>query len=433
MSTNAERGTFEYTAGLDVGNGYTKGVIEDRHRDAPGAVTTDIVDLPSVEALIAHPREVRADDAQVVTEAANVDEWYNSIDVSFSSPLVGDSHRRLLGRKGLSARKTPTTFDVLGAQSKAEQSLSSTLVLGVLAAKAVRDYVLATGALPGVADSSVQALTVDAVLALALPIGEYATHRQSYAAGFTGTADAPAVHQVRLEVYNTVVTVKITFSSVIVVPEGASAQYAINRYGEPLMNKMLDDVRAKGQVLENISAADLLAATDTIGVDVGEGTVNFPVFTAGRFNDDASYSYDEGYGHVLEAAMETMNEQRVRHGFTERKSLAEFLQTPAKPTKRAFHARVAEVVDTQSRYFSDQVAAELVKVLNIVGARTEVIYVYGGGSGPLREHLHAAITERVVEIVGADAAPVLYLDATYSRGLNREGLIIAARNRAGNL
>lgn len=439
MSSDPQAGIFEYTAGLDIGNGYVKGVIEDRGRDAAAGetdVAVDIIDMPSVAATLIRPNLLQTPDADAPQVLAGGQEWFDNADMVFSSNLVPDTYRRVIGRRALATKASSVdAFDLVGHKSKAEQPLSKVLVLGILAAKALRDYVAVTGVLPSPnnADSTVTSLTVRAVLALALPISEYEVHRGSYSAGFVGTAAEPLVHQVRINNFVTPITVSIVFDNVLVVPEGASAQYAINFFGEPLMERLLTDVRSHGVALEGIEAKHLLAATDTVGVDVGEGTVNFPVFTGGRFNADASRTLTSGYGTVLENAIESMTEKGDAHGFAGRKQLADFLQLDVNPLKAKFHGRVVEETEVASEFFVREVAMELSRVLDLVGAATQAIYVYGGGSGPLREFLHKALLEKVVEMNGEDAAPVLYLDSTYSRGLNREGLIIAARSRAATL
>lgn len=437
MSSNPQAGIFEYSAGLDIGNGYVKGVIEDRSLDAKirsNNVPVDVIDMPSVAATLIRPNLVQTLDADAPNVLAD-DGWFNNVDLVFSSNLVSDTFRRVIGTRALATKASSVdAFDLVGHKSKAEQQLSKVLVLGILAAKALRDYVSVTGYLPSPnTDSEVTALTVRAVLGLALPINEYEVHRSSYAASFVGTADEPLVHQVRINNFVTPVTVSIVFDNVLVVPEGASAQYAINYFGEPLMDKLLADVRSRGVELKGIEAKHLLAATDTIGVDVGEGTVNFPVFTGGRFNPDASRTFAAGYGTVLENAIESMTEKGQKHGFAGRKHLANFLQSEVNPLKQDFRNRVDGEVEIAAEFFVNEVALELSRVLDLVGSVTQVIYVYGGGSGPLRTMLYQALHDKVVEMNGEDAAPVLYLDAKYSRRLNREGLIIAARNRAAAL
>lgn len=439
MGSNPQAGIFEYTAGLDIGNGYVKGVIEDRSLNPKVRgtnVAVDVIDMPSVAATIIRPNLVQTPDADASQVVAEGSEWFDNVDLVFSSNLVPDTYRRVIGRRALATKAASVdAFDLVGNKSKAEQQLSKVLVLGILAAKALRDYVTVAGQLPSPNnhDSTVTALTVRAVLGLALPINEYEVHRTSYAASFLGSATEPLVHQVRINNFVTPVTVSIVFDNVLVVPEGASAQYAINYFGEPLMNRLLADVRSRGVELPGIEAKHLLAATETIGIDVGEGTVNFPVFTGGRFNADASRTFASGYGTVLENAIESMTAKGQQHGFAGRKHLADFLQSEENPLKANFRQRVTSETEVASDFFVNEVAMELSRVLELVGSVTQAIYVYGGGSGPLREVLHKALHEKVVEMNGEDAAPVLYLDSTYSRGLNREGLIIAARNRAGML
>lgn len=434
-------GEYTYAAGLDIGNGYVKGVIESTATGAGAADSAvDVIDMPSVAAVLVRPNEVPDPDttaASAIGTESDSSAWYNNLDLSFSSSLVPDTYRRLIGRRGLASRAaTISEFDLAGNKSKAQQDLSKVLVLGILAGKAVRDYVAAHGELPG-PDSAAAHLTVRAVVALALPIDEYERHRGLYATGFTGAAgsgDGPVVHQVRLNNFTTPVTVSVIFDSVMVLPEGASAQFAINHYGLPLMETMLEDATGQGVELpEGVTAQDLLGVTDTIGIDVGEGTVNFPVFTGGQFNPDASRTMAGGYGEVLEAALSAMTEQGVNHTYSNRKQLADLLLGPISPFKRRDRAKVMEYVDSSAEFFVEDLAVELSKVLSVVGSFTEVIYVYGGGSGPLREQLYPALVTKVAEMGGDTAAPVLYLDSSYSRGLNREGLILAARNRARTL
>ena len=112
----------------------------------------------------------------------------------------------------------------------------------------------------------------------------------------------------------------------VVMAEVHLAQWAITEKGVPLMQAMLADVRSRGLALEGVTAEDVLAARNTIGIDIGEGTINFPVFTNGKFNADASVTFGEGYGTVLTRALESMDAEGFHTGFTSRKQLADFLQ-----------------------------------------------------------------------------------------------------------
>ena len=405
--------SINLTGGIDVGNGYVKGLI--RGSGASSASNIDEIDLPSGVALITRSNSLPVADSEAATKMDH--NFYNELDVSFASALIGDQYRRLFGTRALTAQGAFEEFDVVGRRSKAHQELSKVLVMGAFAAKALRDYVRENGSLP----PEDEVLSVRVRVALALPINEYLSHRTSYAAEFTQGTHTVTVHN-----FETPVTVKLRFMDVQVIPEGASAQYAITAKGAPLMDAMLADVRRRGLDLEGITSSDVLAAQHTIGIDIGEGTVNFPVFTAGKFNADASTTYAKGYGSVLTDALKAMDDQGFSAGFTSRKQLAEYLQAGASPLKRNYYAKVARFVEEEMIFFAKEVADQFGRVLAVVGATTEVAYVYGGGAGPVKDHLYPALLAKAIEMNSEDSFPTLYLDASYSRHLNREGLYIAA-------
>ncbi|WP_026927402.1 ParM/StbA family protein [Granulicoccus phenolivorans] len=409
--------TLRLTGGIDVGNGYVKGVI---HNDDTAVL--DRIDLPS--AVMATPSaspRVPLDDASAADVMRATDpDFYNRLDAALSTPLIGDSDRRMFGRAALTSRGSKLTeFDVhQGHDSKAEQYLSKVLVLGVFAAKALRDHVRTHGVLPD------HELRVNVRAGLALPISEYVTRRHAYAADFLGVTGDPAVHLVTIKNFSTPVSVRLRFVDVQVIAEGASAQFAITDHGEPLAAALLADLRSREPgLLEGITPADLVGVRNTIGIDIGEGTANFAVFGGGRFNPEASTTLGMGYGTVLLNAMERLEQAGLR--FTSRKQLADFLQVTPSALQRSRHRRAVALVEPDIKYLVEAVASRFAEVLAATGEASEAVYVYGGGSGPIKEQLYPALRTVAGEV------PVLYLDPAYSRHLNREGLYLAARNVAG--
>jgi plasmid segregation protein ParM len=406
--------TMSLLGGIDVGNGYVKGLVRGERTDKTGKPIIDTIDLPSGVTRVTRPNSLPKEDAEA--EAVCGEDFYNALDVSFSSPMVGNAYRHIFGKRALTANGAFDEFNVIGRRSKAEQELSKVLILGVFAAKALRDYVAVAKTLP------VAELVVDARVAVALPIDEYMRHRTSYSAEFMNGTHLVTVHN-----FETPVVVRITFRDVVVMAEGASAQWAITEKGVPLMKAMLADVRSRGLALEGITAEDVLAARNTVGIDIGEGTVNFPVFTNGKFNADASVTFGEGYGTVLTRALESMDAEGFHTGFTSRKQLAEFLQREPSPLKYHFYNKVRAYVDREIEFFARAVSDQFGRVLSVVGATTEVVFVFGGGSGPVKDALYPLLLQKVTEMNTEDAMPVLYLDASYSRSLNREGLYSIAQ------
>ena len=173
---------------------------------------------------------------------------------------------------------------------------------------------------------------------------------------------------------------------------------------------------------QRVTAELLVGVRNTIGVDVGEGTVNFPVFTDGAFNSEAAGTLDQGYGTALTNALDRMSTSGDKDlRFKNRKALADFLQQTPSVFLQGRFDRAKGYVDEESEYLTEEIASRFEDVLTEVGGTTKVVYVYGGGSGPIKEILRPILQK------AAGTIPVLYLDAAYSRHLNREGLYLAAR------
>lgn len=391
-------------AGLDIGNGYVKG---DASEMASGARTS--IDIPSCVAYVTAMNDIPVKESDAAPVIADI---FNQMDVSFDSPLVDGTNRRLFGTRGIYSGLSLEEFDVYSHISKCQQDLSGILVLGCLAGLALQSYYNEHGALP------VEVIKTEARIALALPIREFKRYRKQYAERLkTGT------HFVTFHNFETRVRVEIAFEDVQVLAEGASAQYAVMAKGEPFMNALLSESRRLDPDFNpEITAKDVLQATTIIGIDIGEGTVNFPVFQGGKFNTDSSMTFDKGYGSILNQALDRLQDEGFP--FKTRKELADYMRAPVTAMTRAPHMKVDAIVKEETVAFVNELKMQFVKVMSRVGAYIEVCYVYGGGATPVQTELHPALID-VAKQFGA-AYPILYLDSRYSRALNREGLYYIA-------
>lgn len=411
MSNNEMR----IVAGMDIGNGYVKGRVGIYGKQL------STVDIP---AGICVTTQYDNHDVKVAGVADELGDIFNRMDVKFDTPAVRESRRCYFGQRAINFGKNMVEFDISGHETKAHQELSPMLILGCIAGKAVQEYYEQNQCLP------TDVLNVTAVASMALPITEYKDYRHEYESKFKN-----ADHYV--SIYNfeqpEIVRVCVRFAQVVVFAEGAAAQYAIAPLGEKFMERMLYDTRSMGIPLEGITANDILSAGNTVGIDVGEGTVNFPVFTNGKFNPDASRSFNKGYGSVLSEALDHMN---GKYPFDSRKALADYLTTPPSNIKRAMFNNVSRIVNDAIEPFVNDITAEFSKILRTTGAYTEVIYIYGGGAAPIRDLLYPKLVEVSKKFSGGgdDAAyPIIYMDSRFSRLLNREGLGIIAEKTADSV
>ena len=399
-------------AGLDIGNGYVKGSTQCL-TDKPISI-----DLPSCVAYVINPTgDVPTGADAITSEIADI---FNRMDLSFDTPLVHSTGRRLFGNRGIESGKSIESFNIDSHRSKAEQDLSAVLTLGCIAGTALQDYWTVNQTLP------VGVMQVHAGVALALPIDEYKKHRETFARKFMANTHIVCFHN-----FEQPVRMEIIFDDVQVLAEGASAQFAIISKGEPLMNLMLQDVRSHGIKLDGIEAKDILAAEGTVGIDIGEGTVNLPVFINGRFNTDASMTLQKGWGSVLSDSLEPLAVQQIP--FNNRKALAVFLQQKPNPLTASKRNAVMNVVQGESQNLVRDIVAQFTRVMERSNGLIQVAYVYGGGATPMKELLYDALLDAAKEFCGGGDFPIMYLDSQYSRYLNKEGLFQIAKQFANQV
>lgn len=394
-------------AGLDIGNGYVKGAIK------VGTKATNIF-MPScaMKVGIKAGNIMPIETPQAIEDT--IENIFDHLDVSFDSKMIADGRRRFVGTRAVSMGDYGMDiFKISGNVSKAKQELSPILVFTSIAAVALQAEYAKTHKLP-------EDLECRVSLAVALPIDEYRDYRSEYKASYKNTT-----HIVSINNFVTPVRVKIIIENVAVGAEGASAQYAITEYGAPLYNKMLDTARKFGAELKGLEAKHLEKMVNTVGIDIGEGTVNFPVFTNGQFNTDISTTISMGYGTVLQDSLPAL--RKAGHVFKGgRKELAEYLKNKPEPDDYYFDdwADVVKIVDEQSETLVNEIVG---KLTDILGSNVQVAYVYGGGAAPMRDILYPKLIEVTKPFAGTKADyPILYLGSEYSQNLNREGLYIMA-------
>lgn len=401
-------------AGLDIGNGYVKGVIRTGKRASE-------IDIPSCAIAVTNPKAVIPVETEDGIKSV-MNNIYDNLDVTFDSAMISRGNRRWIGKRAISANSFGLeSFNITANISKAKQDLSPVLAFSCIAAAALKEYYERYNQLPS------DILEVHSSLAVALPIEEYKDYRADYRSAFkTG------FHMVTINNFAEPVRIKIVIDAIAIGAEGASAQYAISNYGEPLYDALLKTADNYGAHLDGLTSAHLVKMTNIVGIDIGEGTVNFPVFTNGEFNADASRSISSGFGTVLEKALTPL--KQAGHPFRGgRKALAEYLHD--KPDDDDWfiddYNDVVEIVNNEALALVNEIVTQFT---DIIGGGIRVAYVYGGGAHPMRDILYPALIDSSRQFAGTKKGfPILYLGSEYSQILNREGLFIMADTNANAL
>lgn len=386
-------------ASLDVGNGYFKTIINGK--------------LPSVYPSVAvkqfntkNLRKIEEDEIPLFMK-----DVFNNMDLSFSSPLVSSTERRVFGERALKSSKILEEFDVNSPIGKAEVDLSGALALGAIAADQLQTYYEGVKSLP-----ANDTLNVHVDLATALPIAEHRKNAKMYRAKFLNGGNA---HIVTFHNFERPIRVEIIFDYVQVMNEGEAAQYGLMFANDELLDTIYKTTVKRFPELADSSGKEFVSASNTLGLDIGEGTINFTVFTDDNFNQESSFTIDKGYGQVLEETLVIVQSQG--YPFNSRKELAEFIQHPPRFSKNKW-AKIKSENEEQERRFAENLSSEISRAFRKMGGFIEVIFVFGGGATPLEWVLYDQIKEVISKFGDDDSLPIVYLDNKYSQYLNVYGL-----------
>lgn len=409
------------SAGLDIGNGYVKGAIKNL---MGGKVTT--IDMPSCASVISHPQDLKPEESEVPNV---VNDIYDQLDVVIGSHMVTETRRLYIGARSVNSGTRPFEFNVASHLSKANDPLSIMLMLSCIAGKAVKDIYEEMHGFP---DSVV---TIHAVLGLALPIREYVKHGTEYREKLMKQPHMITVHN-----FSKDIVFQVVLEDVAIIAEGVAAQYAISGQSEKFMQGVLQYARKAMEevygpschtnLLFDVQPQEVLGAMNTVGLDIGEGTVNMPVFRNGAFVPDVSSNLPIGYGSVLADALNELQDNG--YPFKTRKELTEYLNIQPSRMQKASYDKVKAIVDNHVTNLVESIIVDFTTAMSKAGAVVEVVYIYGGGATPVRDELYRKLME-TMRVNQQENVIMLYMDSQWSRYLNREGLLVIADMKAEKL
>lgn len=393
------------TAGMDIGNGDSKIKLAFSDDDPTS------FSLPSVVAYT-----TGANTPKVPTEEY-IENLYNNLDAEVVGPGVKsiDEGRVFFGKRAVESGQSLTMFNINNHMPKSEDSLSTILIDGILASSAITEYFKKNKKLP-------DHINLVAGIGTALPINDYLDYRDQYKQTLMS-----GIHTVTVRNFREPIIVKIKFQAVTVMAEGAAAQYAIRKLGPKFIQLAIDNARKNGSNIDPTYTGDMLAAaTNSIGLDLGDGTVNIAVITNKRMNIEASRTLNKSYGTVLDGAVEDL--ANTRASFDNRRDLSNFMldkNNQRMAAQKATYDKAQKAIDKHKLVLARDIRTIFTDVFRHVGQSTQVIWVYGGGATPMQKVLEPVMTEETK--VGDDQnIPVLWMDSEYSRNLNRNGLYEAA-------
>lgn len=391
---------YQLTAGVDVGNGYTKSIINNQ---------LSITQSQAVK------RYSIVNDEKLTTEQYPDFIGYiqDIMDCSFTSPLVKDTTRRLFGERALKSHQPIEQFDI--REGKADSDLYGCLLLSTLACHIMKQHYAQDQTFPTQLNAQIK-------LSTALPINEFKKKNREFRERILNNGQP---HLVTFHNFAQPITVQLTIEKVHLASEGEAAQYGLVAAEDPLIQDVEKEIKAHyGNLYEDYTGLDFLTAPNTLGIDIGEGTMDFAVFTNNKFERELSQTVNQGYRTVLENTLDELAETGATYRST--KELAEALTHQPSKFERQRWNHMHEINRKYTESLCDFIKDECSKVFSRVGTFINVVFVYGGGATALKDYLYARL-DRLSDSRGEyNKLPIVYLDNKYSQFLNAQGLYLLA-------
>ena len=385
-------------AGIDVGNGYSKAMV--KFNDSNPVEYS----IPSAVAL-GKPTRIKGEPGNIA------DDFMNNLEMIMTSEAFEDTRygSQTIYTGSRAAREFGTAvdaFDVSDSRSrKYNDPINVVMILNMLAGAVMENTWKQSK--KKTLDAFPEEIDAECHLSLAMPIVDFQEHHEEFENRILGK------HTVKVNNFDRPIQIHLNVKSVITTPEGEAAHIAIHKAGQ----KLLDQVIKAEKIKDYTSSMLLEEAEVEVGIDIGEGTVNFPVLEKQKdqmiLSPSSSYTLTMGYGTVLE--MSLMDDEQGE--IDNRKALAELLiSDPKLPKGKSRKARWESLVQGNIHTLVSKIVTRVKQINRSLGNTVDVLYVYGGGANDLKTELYDALK------LAFPDTPIIYMDSKYSRRLNVMGL-----------
>lgn len=388
-------------------NNVVKAAVDMGYSSVKASIDGQFIFQPSV---IANRPSYLPEDPEDVNDF-NFDTLLDNLDVTVLSPSCpGMSDRTFVGTKAVNSALPLTSMSLSSKRSKYSSNLPVYITLTLIAARKLQEVAAtANGQIP-------RDLSCDVVMVTALPVSEGAKRniREEYAGRF-----GKARHTVIFHNFLDPITVRIKFTKVAVLQEGAAGQLFLTNHKNELLPSIKADLeKTYGSEMAK-AAGEIVDQKNTMTIDIGQGTTDFVVGLNGKLVQNASLSLNQGYGTVLTSARAALDD------FESNQELIAYLNKKMPSYKRAAQDDVKRIVYEQLSPLTAQIAnsTEAVASHASVNRQVDVIYVFGGGSIPLdkQSNLRSVLVKTANDF---GLGPVVFINPKYAQKLNLLGLEI---------
>ncbi|WP_298491134.1 hypothetical protein [uncultured Lactobacillus sp.] len=395
-----EQDRFHFEVSHDGGNGYIKDQINEER-----------ITVPSVISPVLPGQEPQAIDVEETNDISKViHSLIRHMDITVQSQGINVNGRYFIG---YSAQGNPSAmgFNVTSNEGKSTSDISILSLLSILAYKAVMRFYESNNVLPSNLRIGVDKMDT------ALPIDEIKLHgvREAYINRYVNHS-----HVVIINNFTKPITVTITFDKVDVQPEGIIAANGLiadpKQNGKYRSDGIFDKFNKQYKL--SYTGKDILGAGNILGIDVGDGTVDFSVTNSTSTVPTLNSSILMGIGNATENAITALHQAYPMIGQISRQQFTEIANRDQSAESKTYK----QFLNTQLIVLEQKIVEQVKTIYRSLNAQIGLIFVCGGGAIVLQPYFEKELEKIVDELSPFDNAPILWVDAKYAQTLNLDGL-----------
>lgn len=395
----------------DSGNGYMKDRIDDQVTIFPSVLARF---LPGMQNTV-----VKFDDTVAVKRF--FEEPLQNMDITVQSNGINNNGRYLVGNSAACSGSPLLTFNVSSIEGKNSSDIGIIAALSLISYHALTEHFWQSNEIPESLNVVVPNMATD------LPIDEIKNHnvREAYVSRFRDNK-----HVVVINNFDNPITVSVTFKNISLQPEGVIGEKGLILSAERERSYRDGEVFLpvkKQYNLEHFDGESLYDAGNVIGVDIGDGTVDFSCMNKLATLPNMNDSLNIGIGNISEDAIKALHQAYPSIKKMNRQKFMEIVNRGDDEESRTFK----QYLEEQAVAINQEIIEKVKTLYSRLDQQLGMIVVSGGGAATLQSSLKPALISTMGEIDIFNKTKIFWVDKKFAQTLNLDGLqarILAMRD-----
>lgn len=391
------------TVAHDGGNGFMKDQINDQRFIYPSVIARVFAGQ--------EPETIEANDTEQIEKVLK--SVTSSMDITVQSKSIHINGRYFVGAKAQLASFAPIEFNVYSNEGKSQSDISLISLFSLISYYEINKSFAENKVLPSslnvVVDKMVTALPIDEIKLKGV--------KETYAKRFTDNS-----HIIIVNNFSQPITVNLSFKDVEVQPEGVIAANGLVADSKNCLEARDDGIFDEINVEygKKFTGLDVLHSCNILGIDVGDGTIDFAVTSHQSTIPTLNSSVFLGVGNAIENAIQALHQTYPSIGKINRQAFMKIAISDNTKQGQVYR----QFLDAQLVMLEQQISEQVKTIYRALNGQIGFIFICGGGAVVLKQHFKDSFKKIIDENSPFGSAPILWVSDKYAQTLNLDGLAL---------